>query len=471
MKSIKILLFILVLAANTTFAQTQFSLDDAVKYAMQHSLGIRNSQLGISDADAQIKERRATGLPQVGATLDWQSFFQKPKVVFPASFSNGTLLAVYGILAQEGVKDKSGAVITGPPAPDPNAPEPTPTKVSFVQTHSITPGLSVSQLVYSGSYNVALRAATYYRDLVDKQLLSKKAEVRNQVMDAYLPTLLINESVKTFDKNIANLEKLLGETKAFNKEGFVESLDIDRLTLSLENIRTERENLVRQKEVVLNALKFVMGMPINENLDVKDDLNGLLKEASKEDLEGAIQFEKRPEYNVVGAGEKLQNLNITLTKASTLPTVAAFGSYSYGFQGNSFKKDDYFFLPTGVVGAKVSVPIWGGGGLKYTLQRANLASEITKNQKIDLERAITLQVANARVMYKSANIRVASQKKNLALAERIFNTSKIKYKEGIGSSVEMIQAETALYQTQQNLMQAQYDLLKSKTDLDKALGN
>jgi outer membrane protein TolC len=391
--------------------------------------------------------------------------------VFPASFGNGTLYAVYGILAQEGVKNGTGGAITGPPAPDPNAPKAAPVKVSFAQTHSITPSITVSQLVYSGSYNVALRAANYYRELVDKQLISKKAEIRNQVIEAYVPNLLINESVKMLDKNIANLEKLLTETKAINKAGFVENLDIDRLTLSLENIKTERENIVRQKEIVLNALRFVMGMPINEKLDVKDDLTSLFQTANPQALEGAIDYTKRPEYNTVLAGEKLQNLNIELTKSAGLPTVAAFANYQYGIQGNNlFKADEHFWLPQGVVGAKVSMPIWGGNGNKYAMQRAVIASEMTKNQKMELERGITLQVANARVFYKNATIRVESQKKNLALAERIYNTTKIKYKEGVGSSIEIIQAETALYQTQQNLIQAQYDVLKAKLDLDKALG-
>jgi outer membrane protein len=265
---------------------------------------------------------------------------------------------------------------------------------------------------------------------------------------------------------------ILTETKAINKAGFVENLDIDRLTLSLENIKTERENIIRQKEIVLNALRFVMGMPINEKLDVKDDLNSLFQTANPQALEGAIDYTKRPEYNTVLAGEKLQNLNIELTKASTLPTVAAFANYQYGIQGNNlFKADEHFWLPQGVVGAKVSMPIWGGNGNKFAMQRAVIASEMNKNQKMELERGITLQVANARVFYKNATIRVESQKKNLALAERIYNTTKIKYKEGVGSSIEIIQAETALYQTQQNLIQAQYDVLKAKLDLDKALGS
>ncbi len=460
-------LFLLFIFSINAKAQQSLTLEDAIKYAMQNNLSIKNSQINIADAEARIMENRATGLPQIGATLDWQTFFLLPKVKFPSSFADATPRAVFGILNGYGVKDGNGNPIPATPPPFEGEVEP----ISFQQRHSITPGITASQLLYSGSYNVARRAAREYRDLVQKQLTSKQNEIRNQVIDAYLPALLITESVNTLDKNIANLEKLLVETKAFNKEGFIENLDVDRLTLSLENIKTQRASINRNKELVINALKFVMNAKASEIFELKDDVASLLKDVPQADLEGAVDYNKRAEYSLIMQGEKMQQLQIDLAKASTLPTVATFASFSYGFNGNSFKKDDYFFMPTGVVGAKISMPIWGGGGLPYTKQRAQLALETVRNQRIEFENAVTLQVNNARIAYSNAKINVASQEKNLTLAEKIFNTSKIKYKEGIGSSVEIIQAETTLYQNQQNVIQAKYDLLKAKMDLDKALGN
>lgn len=468
MNKLHILLFFFVATASLN-AQQSLSLDEAINFAYSNNLSIKNSLINVADAEARIMENRATGLPQVSANLDWQTFYLVPKIVFPASFTSGTSNAIFGILGGYGVKDRNGNEIPSTPPIDPNA-STDPVKVAVQQRHSITPGLQASQLLYSGSYNVARRAAREYRELVQKQLTTKKTEVRNQVVDAYLPALLITESVKTLDKNIANLEKLLAETKAFNKEGFIESLDVDRLTLSLENIKTQRNALLRNKELVVNALKFVIGAKKDDQIEVKDDISTLLKEADQNALEGAIDYNKRSEYGLLSHAEKMQNLQVDLAKATALPTVATFASFSYGFQGNSFKKDDYFFLPVGVVGAKVSVPIWSGGGLAYTKQRAILAVETARNQRIEFENAVNLQVNNARIAYKNAKVNLESQEKNLALAEKIYNVSKTKYKEGVGSSVEIIQSETTLYQNQQNVIQAKYDLLKAKLDLDKALG-
>ena len=80
------------------------------------------------------------------------------------------------------------------------------------------------------------------------------------------------------------------------------------------------------------------------------------------------------------------------------------------------------------------------------------------------------QVYNARTNYRNAQERFDNQKKSLDLAERILNTTKIKYNEGVGSSLELVQAERDLYTTQANYINALYDFVVAKTSLDQALG-
>ena len=123
-----------------------------------------------------------------------------------------------------------------------------------------------------------------------------------------------------------------------------------------------------------------------------------------------------------------------------------------------------------VVGVQMNVPLYSRGGKKAKLQRAQLDLARTENQMRSLERVIWLEVGNARIAYKNARVNVAEQEKNLALAQRIYDTTQIKYKEGVGSSLEITQAEQALFQSQQNIIQARYELLLAKVDLDKALG-
>ncbi|MEL6863807.1 MAG: TolC family protein [Bacteroidota bacterium] len=425
----------------------KMSLKDAIDYAMQNDLSIQNSRLNISDAEERITESRAVGIPKIDGDIDYQYYFEVPQAVLPETFE---------ILARDPVTGEL------PPGFSRQA--------EFAFRNNLTFGIGASGMIFDGSFFIGLRAAKLYRQYVGQELAATERSVRDRVLDAYLPPLIIDENLKILDKNITNLEKILNETKETYKEGFVEQLDVDRLELSMSNLQTERDNLVRQRDILLNALKMVMGYPMKEAIDISDDIDVLLIEASEEDLVGAINFYQRPEYKVAETGLQLNEANIDLYRVGYLPTVNAFVNYQYGYQGNQLFHEDGFWAPTSLAGINVKVPIFDGFDKRAKIERARIALSIAQNQKKSLERLITLEVQNARASYQNAKKRVEFQNKNVALAERIYNTTQIKYKEGVGSSLEVTQAEQALYQTQQNYIQARFELLTAKSELDKALG-
>ncbi len=428
------------------FAQSEMTLEEATKYAKDNSLSIKNAHLNIADAEAQVEERRSIGLPQLNGKVDYSYYFKVPTVRLPDPFID---------LA----RDPGGML---PDGYNPN--------VSFSLKHNFNAGLSLNALIFDGTYLTGLRAARDYRNYVNYELEAKEKEVADKVREAYLPSLLITESIGNLDKNLGNLQKLFAETQALYKEGFVEQLDVDRLELSIANLSTERENLLRQRESAINYLKFAINYPLDKELTLSDNVQTLLKEATEEDLTTAINYNKHPQYQVIQKGLELNALNVEQFQKGYLPSVAAFASYQYGFQGNQLNNTG-FWVPVGLVGAQINVPIFDGFEKRAKIQRARLAQEIAFNQKREYERGITLELQNARTAYTNALSQVTSQKKNMELAERIYNTTMVKYREGVGSSLEISQAEQSLYTTQQNHLVALYDLLVTKAALDKALGN
>ncbi len=441
-KSILTCFFVLLALIGTLKAQEQMSLDDAIKYARQNSLAIKNAKLNQSDADQLIDERRATGLPQVNGNIDYQYYFSLPKILLPEAFG----------------LDASGNPIDGFDR-----------EASFALRNNLNFGISANSLIFDGSYLSALKAAKRYRDFVDLELKAKEKEISDAVREAYLPPLLLSEGINILNKNITNLEKLEKETAAMYKEGFVEQLDVDRLTLSLANLNTEKENLEKQREAAVNYLKFAINYPVDEELVLTDDINSLLVEATEEDLNGAANYNSWPQYKVAEMGLELNKLNIEVNKKGYLPSASAFASYTYGFQGDKFNNEG-FWLSTGIAGLQINVPIFDGFSKRSKIQRASLALEIARNQKKDLERVIDLELTNSRTTYNNALSRVKSQQKNVDLAQRIYDMTQIKYKEGVGSSLEITQAEQSLFETQQNYTNALYELLVAKAALDKALG-
>ena len=414
-----------------------FSLEEAVAYAMNNSIDIKDGLIDITDAHERVTEAKSIGIPQANLTMDYTRFLKLPITILPEEFGMG----------------------------NPNFNN----EVSFGVKNSFNTKLEVSSLLFDGSYLVGLQAAKLYTNQAELQLDVKKDEVGANVRDAYLPALIIRENKKILNKNLGTIKQLLHETTELYKAGFVEQLDIDRLELSKANLLAELENLEDKNELILNYLKFQMGYPVSDDIVITDDLEALLTIPTKEELEGAISFSNHSNYIVLQSAVTLNEMNVKRFKAGYLPQLVAFGSYGVTRQGDRIKDGNW--SNTSLIGIQLNVPIFDGFNKKAKIQRARLQLEKIKNNRGRLESAIELQVKNARASYKNAIDRLKNREKNTVLAEKIYNTSQIKYKEGIGSSLEITQAEQGLFQAQSNYINAKYELLVAKVNLDKALGN
>ena len=417
-----------------------FTLQDAVNYAYDNANSIRNARVDILDAEQNIREQLSTGLPQISAALDYTRYLKVPVLPLPEAF----------------------AALN----PDPNAPAPD--GIAFQRKNNFVGGLNVSGMLFDGSFFVGLRAARASRDYFNLQLEEAQRQVRNQVTQSYFPVLLTTTNLEIVERNIQNLEKLLGETRAQYEAGFVEQLDVDRLILSLNNLRATRNDLAQQQENALRALKFNLNYPEDRDLRVSEDLEQLEIDVEAAALTSDIPYQQRSEVRLLDQTLSLQDLNIDLQRAAYLPRLSAVASAQYQYQGDNFS--DGFWAPTALVGLSASIPIYDFGGRASRLERARLDKEKVVNQRDDLIRGISLEVRNARGTFNAARSRLETTRENQELAQRIYDTTQIKYREGVGSSIEVVQAEQQLYEAQANYLNALYDTLVAKEDLYIALG-
>jgi len=446
MKKLAITIVLFLALSATSWAQNdmKMSLDQAIQYSIENNMQVKISKNNINDADQQILERRAIGLPRLDADVSYNYFAIIPTTVLPPEFGLDPA--------------------TGKPNPDFDR------SVQFGVANNLTGGLNLSSLLFDGSYSVGLRAAKLFKEYVKEDLKAKQYDARQKAIIAYMPVVMINNGMNTLDKNIKNLEKLLVEVTAIQKAGFSEELDVDRLKLSLANLKTERNNLDRQKEMALNYLKFSINYPVEKELDVTDDLTTISAAVDATAIEGDLNYNARPEYAVINTGLKLSELNVKLYQAGYLPSLVGFANYQYSFLGQNLFGNDVVMAPTAIIGGKLSIPIFDGFEKKAKIQRARIQLINALDQKTLFEQGVNLEVINARKSYLSAQEKLVSQKENLKLAEKIYRTTQEKYKQGVGSSIEISQAEQELYSTQQNIDQALFDLIQAKLNLDKALG-
>ncbi len=420
-----------------TAQESAFSLEEAVTYALAHQNSVKTASLKIEEAQQKIFEVRAQGIPQVNATFGDNYFLKKSIVLLPESFGMG----------------------------NPNFER----EVSFAQNHNIAGTVTASSLLFNWTYLQGLKAAKVYKNYAEEDYKTVRRKVEDDVTNAYLPALLIHESERTIQKNIKNLESLRSETEELFKAGFAEALDVDRLDLSIANLAVQLDNLTRSKKMALEVLKLTMGYPLDDEINLTNATDDILNSISDDILSENVNLMAHPAYRTILTTERLNEVNIKAQESAYYPSLTGFVNYQMQWQGD--KLNSLFYTPTSVAGFQVNIPIFAGFGTKAKVQKAKLQLEMVKLGKEDMGRALDFQVRNARIAFESARQNLTQREKNVSLAERIYETTKIKYKEGVGSSIELNQAEMSLYQAQQNVIEGKFDLLKAKIKLKQALGH
>ena len=423
-------------AAN---AQQNFSVEEAVQYAIKNHSSTKKDVIKIADAEAQMKAIKATGLPQLNGSAEYQYFIEVPAMPLPKEF------------------DPTGEGGT----------------IAFQKRNNLNLGLNASMLAFDGSYLVALKAAKLYREYVRSQTEITPITIRKNVTDSYYTVLIAEKNKAQLEKNINIIQTLRKEVGEIYKAGLNEKLDVDRIDLSISNLQSTINVLSRNIEILKNVLKFQMQLPMDQQITLTDNFDVIYNEAQTEQSKSVEQLniQNRPEYRSIGKGIELAKLDIDRFKKGYLPSLSVFGSFGRGFQSDNIFKSGGLWIPTSLVGIKLAVPIYDGGAKKANIQRAQIVVETNIIDRNDFERATNLEVINAQQSYLNALETVKDKQKSLDLAQEIFRVSQVKYKEGIGASFETQQAESELYSAQAGLIQAQSEVITSKFAIEKALGN
>jgi outer membrane protein TolC len=189
-------------------------------------------------------------------------------------------------------------------------------------------------------------------------------------------------------------------------------------------------------------------------------------------LDPAFNYDDRNEMQLLKTVQKLQQLDVQRNKLGRLPTVSAFYNFSENAQREKFNffKSGQPWFRTSLAGLNLSVPIFTGLQRNRKIEQAELTLKKTTNNIDNLKRAIDLQQVSALSQLKNSLSSLDVQTRNMELAERVYNSTKLKFEQGLGSSFEILQAETSLEDAQANYFQALYDAVIARIGYLRALG-
>jgi outer membrane protein len=437
----KFLLLGIILSGKFFSQGNSFSLQQALDYAFTHNAAQLNAELESKSQAYYRKQVLGAGFPQINGSLDVKDFVDLPTSLLPGQF--------FG------------------------APAGTFIPVKFGVKWNATAGVNISQLVFSTDYLLGIKAAKELSLLSEKNVLRTKAETAQSVYKAYYSVLVNRERIKLLDANIARLKKILEDTRAMNKAGFVENIDVDRLEVAFNNLNTEKTNVNRLIGLSETVLKFQMGFKIADQITLTDSLSSADKNPITINENQKTAYSLRPEFALVESQQKLNMLNLKRFRLSPMPSLVAYGAFSAQAQRTEFdffdtKKDWY---PIGIIGATLNIPIFDGFQNINRIKQAKITVLKTKNTLDNLQQAIDMEISIASISYQNAINSMESQRKNMKLAQNILDVANKKYEQGLGSNLEIINAQTSLKEAETNYFNSLYDMFVAKVDYLKASGS
>ena len=443
-------------AQDSTYVMT---VKDAVEYATKNSFQVKNALIGIDLQRQQNREITAAAYPQLSGSASANYY---PNVAVQ-SFPNFIAAAAYGVLIQEGVKTGTGDPIVAP------------SDFGFVEAqfgtkYTANAGLDLSQLLFDGQVFVGLQARRTAMRFANKTADVTKEQIKANVYKIYYQLLAGRQQIGTIDANIARFEKLLNDTKEIFKNGFAEKLDVSKAEVSLTNLRTEKIKIENRIQTANIGLKMLMGMPIQANLVLSDTLPENI--FNEEVLDTQFNYSQRVEHEQLELNKKLNEFNIRRYKLSYLPTVSLSSSYYQLAQRNQFNffKSGEPWFPSSSIALRINVPIFDGFAKSARVQTAKLQLQQTNNNLKNLELSIDREISETRINLRSAVATMEYQKKNMALAEEVYNQTKLKYEQGLGSNLEITNSQAELTAAQNNYYAALYDAIVARIDFLRATG-
>ncbi|MFO8087516.1 MAG: TolC family protein [Bacteroidales bacterium] len=440
----KILLALLPLAiALTSRAQDtleSYSLKEARAYALEHNINVKNADLDVEKAKKQVWETTAIGLPQVNSSFSYNNNIDLATQLLPGEF--------FG---------QPGQFV----------------EVQFGTQHNATANVSANQIIFSGPYIVGLQAARTFKNISAHQKVKTRIETKYAVTQAYYSILVARENIEFLKKTKSNMEDLLADITATWQEGLAEETDVDQIRINLLEINNQLSTLQRQADVGKSALKYQMGLPMSETIELRDSLTGILSAMNLEQAGGkTLKAEDHIDYKIVNTQERMRYLEMQREKTEYLPSISAFYSHQQNAmreEFNYFDGNDNKWFTSNVIGLQVEMPIFSSGSRLSKVQQAQIELEKTQNQKKQLQQSLQMNVQQARTSYMSALERYHTQKENLQLAQKVYQKSLTRFKEGMSSSSLLTQNHNQLLNNQTSYYQAIYELLNASNELNKAL--
>lgn len=427
--------------SETGLESYRFSLEQAIEFALANNYQAINAKRDIAAALKQKWETTATGLPQITGTADYQYQIKQPITALPGEIVDPSLAGTF-------------------------------VPVAFSPQQSATLNATLSQVIFDGSYIVALEASKTFLEFSENANNKTKLEVRKGIINAYGGVLLSQENVEIITKNLNTLKENLYETRKIFENGLAEEEDVEQLQITYLQLTNQLNSAKKQTEIATNMLQLALGIELIQPIYLTDNLESLAVKTIDPALTNTnLNLDQSIDYRIAQNFSKQRRLEYKLERSQALPKITAFVNYgTQTFDDNFvFFNNNTQWFQQSVTGLSINWPIFTSFGRTARVARAKIALDQALTDLQRTKQEIELEYNRNSNEYQFAIDTYYTSKENLQLAERIENKNRIKFAEGISTSFDLRQAQTQLFQAQSEYLNSMFQVITNKAALETVL--
>ena len=450
----RIIIVMLILFPTFLYSQEssvlKLSIKDAQNYAIENNKSLRNVRTDAAISKQQTWQAISQGLPQVSATLDYTNFFNY-EIEF--GMGGGTTPVIDYTLLDAGdlqiLSFLQQSLGSGP--------------TTITMKNSSTAKLQLSQLIFSGQYIAGIQLSKIGQILADKNIEKSEIDIRESVISTYYLSLLTQESINIIRANIDNLEQTLLQTEALLQVGMIEPTDADQIKMSITMLENAERSLLRNAELNKNIMRFQLGLNNDVEIELTESFDDVM---ALTDLSNLLIDEFDLSQNItiqmIEAQEVMTEKLLDLEKWSYAPTLV--GVYNFN---QKIITTDFDMNPKNLVSLNLSAPIFSSGMRRANVEQKKLELYKVQNTKEIVTDQLMMQEKQLQYNLKSSMEQYESQKENVDLAKRIYSNTELKFRQGVASSFDLIQANGSLLEAENNYISACMEMLQAKLQYDK----
>jgi len=443
----------------------RLTLDEAVRRALDANRDVREARLALEVARRQATEAWGNVYPSISLNANYTRNVSPAKSFLPA-------------------------IIFDPDA-DPNET----LQVQFGADNVWSSVVSLEQPLLKGQAFIGVGAASRFRSLQEEVLRGRSQAVVTQVRLAFYDLLLAREQARLAENSVGRVRDTLEETEALARAGLASEYEVLRLQVevaNLEPVLRQSLNAVARSRRTLGVLLdldegAVEGLELAGSLATLDPVSGggddpanrgILAFAGVVERDGgepdAEWVASRSDVRQLALTESLRLAELRAEQSFWFPEVNLFANYQVNAQQNGspefFGRDASQRFRASAVGVSLSWTIFNGfqreariSQRRSQLRQSSTQLELARDRSLSDLQSLLEQVEEALLRARAQGLAVQQ-------ATRGYEIASAQYREGLGSRLELTDAEVALRQSEFNYAQAVYDLLATRARLDEAAG-